>query len=71
MYACLSACISVHQACAFCPQNPEELIRSPGNGALDGCELQYGFQESNLGPLEEHLPLLTTEPSSNPLIKIN
>jgi hypothetical protein len=38
----------------------------PGTGATDGCELPCGCWELNLGPLKEHLVLLTAEPPLQP-----
>lgn len=42
------------------------VVRSPGTGAMDGCELPGGSWESNLGPLEEQPTLLTAEPFLQP-----
>lgn len=48
---------------------PTETRRGPQNPwdcCIDGCELPCGFWEPNLGSLEEHQTLLTTEPSLEP-----
>lgn len=57
------ACVSVHYLHAWFPQRLEEDLRIPGTV---GCELLCGFWEPNLGSLEEHQTLLTTEPSLEP-----
>lgn len=46
-----------------CPPSPEEGVRSPGNGATDGCEKPTGCWEPNPGPLQEWYSPLTAEPS--------
>lgn len=38
-------------------------VKIPRNGLINGCEVPCGFWESNLGPLQDHQVLLTTEPS--------
>lgn len=39
----LSACMSVHRICTWCPQRLEEAIGSPGTGCTTyGCELLVG-----------------------------
>ena len=43
-------------------QRSEEDARSPETGVTD----DYGYWESNLGPLEEQPMLLTAEPSLRP-----
>ncbi|XP_052021665.1 lysozyme C-1-like isoform X2 [Apodemus sylvaticus] len=43
----------------------EQCFRSPGTGVTDTSELPCGFLESN--PLEEHLVVLATEASLQPL----
>lgn len=59
----LSACVSVHHVCDWCPQRPEEGIRSPGIWVADHYKLLCGFCESNLVPLGEQLVLLTAKVS--------
>jgi hypothetical protein len=44
---------SVHAVHVWCPWRPEEAIRSPGPGVLEGCELPYECWELSLGPLQE------------------
>lgn len=39
--------------------------RYSGFGVAEGCDLPYGWWESNPGLLEEHAVLLTTEPSTS------
>ena len=48
--------------CMQCSQRSEEDASSPETGVTD----EYGYWESNLGPLEEQPTLLTTEPSLQP-----
>lgn len=60
------ACIHVHAPhtmCMQCSQRPEEIIRSPGTGVIDGCEVPYGWWGSNQGLLEEQTVVVTVEPS--------
>jgi hypothetical protein len=52
----------VHHMHGWCPQRPEEDVRSP-MGVTDGYELLSGWWELNTGPLEEQNVLLTAEPS--------
>ena len=52
VYECFPACMSVYHIPAQCPGRPEEGIRSPGTGAVDGCELPCGCWELNVGPLQ-------------------
>jgi hypothetical protein len=59
----LPTCIAVHHKHAWCLQGPEEDISVPGTGVIDGFELPCGCWESNSGPLQEQLVLLTIEPS--------
>jgi hypothetical protein len=40
-----------------------EDVRSSGTGIIDGCKLPGECWDLNLGTLEEHPVLLTTEPS--------
>ena len=42
-------------------QRPEEDIRSPGAGVVDGYEPSCGCWELNSGPLQEQQVLLMTE----------
>lgn len=53
VYSCLP--------CAWCPWRPEEGIRSPGPGIMEGCEVP-----SNLGPMQECPVLLTSDLSLQP-----
>lgn len=49
----------VHDVYAWCPQKPEEDIKSPAVGVTDNCESPPGCWVSNLGPLEEQqVPLI-------------
>lgn len=41
----LSACMSVNQVRAWCPESSEEGIRSPAPGATDGSELYVGAEK--------------------------
>ena len=43
-----------------------EIVRSPGTGITDCCELPCGCWELNWGPLEKQPVLLTAEPSFQP-----
>jgi hypothetical protein len=45
----LPAYMSVNQVHVWCPQRPEEGVRSPSSGVTDGCESPYGEWESNPG----------------------
>lgn len=47
--------------CAWCSRKPEEDARFPGTGVVVSC---------HVGPLEEKLVLLTTEPSLKPRIAV-
>lgn len=38
----LSACRSVQQVHAYCPEGPEEDTRCSGSGVTDGCDLFSG-----------------------------
>lgn len=38
---------------AWYPVRPEESVRSLATEVTDGCELSYGCEEMNAGPLEE------------------
>ena len=51
--------------CMQCSQRSEEDARSPETGD-SFITNEYGYWESNLGPLEEQPTLLTTEPSLQP-----
>lgn len=78
----LPTCMSVCHVCVWHLQRPEdsidwrkvenrsccseESIRFPGTRVTGGCELPCGSWESNSGPLEEQLVLLTAEPSPQP-----
>ena len=54
--------MSVYQVCAWCPQRPEEGIRSPGTGVKGGCKPPCECWELNLGPLKKQpVVLLTAE----------
>lgn len=44
-------------------QKPEEGLESPGTGVTDGCEAPCGGLELHMGHLEEHLAVLTSDPS--------
>lgn len=44
-----------------------EVVRFPGTGIADSCELLRGCWESDPGPLEKQAVLLTTDPSMQPL----
>ena len=54
----LPAYMSVHHMCAWCPQKPEEGVRSPGTGGTDGCELLCGSWEWNADSLQEQQVIL-------------
>lgn len=55
--------VYVDHVSARCPRRLEEDIGSPGTGITDVWQLPSGFLEPNLGPLQEHLALITSEPS--------
>lgn len=55
--------MSVHHLQARRPWRSEGDIGSSPNGVPEGRELQHEFWESNVGPLEELLVFLATEPS--------
>lgn len=59
-FVCMCVCTVVH---AWCPQKPEESIRSPETGVTNGCEPPCRFRNSNMGPLQKQPKLLTAEPS--------
>jgi hypothetical protein len=61
----LPACMSLHHECGWSAWGSEESIRSPGPGVTYGCEPPCGCWELYLGPLEEQLVLLITEPHSH------
>lgn len=44
-------------------RRPEDYVRFPGTGIVDSCELPWGCRNSNPGPLEEQLALISAEPS--------
>lgn len=52
----------VYVMCVQYLQRPGKDIRSPVAGVTEGCELQCGCWEPNLGPLEEWLILLMADP---------
>lgn len=60
--------LSLHHMHAWSPKSPEEGVRSPRTGVIDGCESPCGPWESNPGHLEEEPMLLTIEPSILPLV---
>lgn len=39
----LLACMFVHHVCAWCSWKPEENVRYPATGKIDGYELPCGF----------------------------
>lgn len=47
-------------------QRSKEVIRSPGTGVTDACELPSGYCEWKIAPLEEQLSLLAYAPSLQP-----
>ena len=53
LYSCMYICVHVQ-----CPRN----------GVLDDCEPPCGWEELNPAPLEEHLVLLSAEPSLQPFL---
>lgn len=55
-FACMYSCVP-------CAWRPEDDIRHPGTGFIDGCESPCGYWELNTGPLEKQQMLLTAEPS--------
>lgn len=50
----LLAFVYVHHMQAYFLRRPEEGIRSPGTGVVNGCDLSCGFWELNVGPLQEN-----------------
>lgn len=50
----------MHEACAWCPQKPEDSVGSLGTGVTDDCELPCRCRELNSGPLEEEPAILLT-----------
>lgn len=54
----------VHHIRACYSQMSEEGIKHPGTRVMDGCELPCGCRESNLGLLQEHVPLTTGLPET-------
>jgi hypothetical protein len=44
-----------------------EVVRSPGTGVTDSCEVPHGCLKLNLGPLKEQTVFLTAEPFLQPL----
>ena len=62
----LPACVSVYHMHAWCSWRPEEDIRSPVSGVMDGCDLPCRHWELNLGFLQEQGVLLTVEASLLP-----
>ena len=59
MYGVLPARISMYHMPG--PQMPEDGVKSPETGVLDGCKLPRGCSWSNLCPLEDQPVLLATE----------
>lgn len=53
----LPARLSLYHLCAWCPWKPVEGVKCPGTGVKG-----VGVEESNPGPWEEQLVILTTEP---------
>lgn len=49
----LPACMLVYTMHASCLQRPEEGVRCPGTGIIDGCACHVNAEESNTAPLEE------------------
>ena len=62
MAICLYVCMYVHHVYAWCPQRPEDGVRSSGSGVTNDCETLWAL-ELNLAPLQEHCELLTNEPA--------
>lgn len=50
--------ISVYHMCAWSLRRPEEDVRSPGTGAICGCEPLYGFWESDQHTMKSIEPSL-------------
>lgn len=60
---CFGLCLSLPTTCVQCPQQSEEGGVSPETVVTDAFELPCKDWESNQGPLEEQLVLLTTDSS--------
>lgn len=58
-----TACTSVHWVCPWRPWKPEDGIRFPRTGVINGFELSCGCRELNLDPVVVKPVSLTTEPS--------
>ena len=57
----LLSCMYIHHVHTWCLQKPEQTIRGPQTGVIDGCELPYGCLEPNLGPFQVQEVPLTPE----------
>ena len=64
----LPGCTSVPGVHVWCPQRPDNELRSPRAGVTDSCEPLCGCWELNLGPLVKQPVLLTTKLSLQPPI---
>lgn len=53
----MGMCVYLH-ACACCPLRTEHAIVYPETGMTDGCETPFGYNEPNLGSLEEQSGIL-------------
>lgn len=55
----LATCMHVYYMYAWCAVKPEEVVRFPGTGVMDGFKLPpFGFWELNLDSLQEQQVLL-------------
>lgn len=66
---CVGVSLSYMLVChlqAWSSLRTEKGVRAPGTGVTHDCEPPCGCWDSNPGPLEEQLVLLTTEPSLQP-----
>lgn len=61
MYGYLSACVSEYHMHAWCLRKPEKGVRFPEAEVTEGYEMQCGYWDLNLRPLEEQRELLTAE----------
>lgn len=65
----LTACVSVHHICAWCPRRQEEAADSPRTGVVDDCGLSCGCWDLSPALLEEQPELLTTDSPLQPYDK--
>lgn len=50
----LLACVYVHHMHAYFLRRPEEGIKFPRTGVMNGYHPSYGFWELDVGPLQEN-----------------